>query len=552
MKELLSFVPLLLIVGILGIAWRWSRKASTDPALSPLAVPSPAAPTVHYSGPLAFFRRHLNGDYSLGRSYWLHTFVLQLALVALVLGALPALVEDLPARVGSSSALFVSVGSLALWLWGVIGTWRSAGKHVSRGGRATWANLAKVAIILGALRAVADVGVALPSFKEHWQVAWGKQLGAPVTLELRADGKSLLLSGGINDGSAAKLEEALGRAPGVRTIVLASDGGWIREGERLAAVIRERKLNTYVEQRCSSACTVAFLAGVDRAAAPDARIGFHAARFVGAPAGVQESSRLKKLYQQAGLPAPFVEKALSTDTKDMWYPSQSAMIDAGVLTRRSSGGETAALATSTRSREDLENGLRKVALFDLFAQRDPQTFGRMMDAAWDGVQRGAPDSEVIRRLREVMLPAVMAYVPLASEELVLQYHELTIAQVEALERIDLAACGSLVFGDEGAQRAVGLLPKELREREIALLTKALQEGDERLRRRPTQTEVSQAATTATREMRQDQLDLFIDDALRKAAPPAKRCEAAKAWTASVAALPKGQRASVLRVLYSNS
>jgi len=184
------------------------------------------------------------------------------------------------------------------------------------------------------------------------------------------------------------------------------------------------------------------------------------------------------------------------------------------------------------------------------AVRDPQIFGKAMDLGWQAAQQGATDAQVTGKLREVVMPALVPYIPLAPDSLLLQYHALVVEQVAALERIDESACASLVLGDEGAQRAVALMPKALREREMVLLGQALREADFTKRFKPTEAQVVQAASTVTATMDPDLVALFGNDDVRKAAPPAKRCAAAKAYATSVTALSRAQRARVLRVLSS--
>ena len=56
------------------------------------------------------------------------------------------------------------------------------------------------------------------------------------------------------------------------TVVLAGPGGRIGAGfeiSRMIRMFRERKLATRVETGCASACTIAFLGGIDRSIAPD-------------------------------------------------------------------------------------------------------------------------------------------------------------------------------------------------------------------------------------------------------------------------------------------
>ena len=46
-------------------------------------------------------------------------------------------------------------------------------------------------------------------------------------------------------------------------------------------MFRERKLATRVDGDCASACTFAFLGGVERSISPGGRLGFHRASFPG-------------------------------------------------------------------------------------------------------------------------------------------------------------------------------------------------------------------------------------------------------------------------------
>ena len=199
----------------------------------------------NYQGPLAFFRKHLNGDYSLGRSYWVNTFLVLLFAPALGLILAP-LLQDLPARYSSAAVLALTVLGLLAWVWAISGTWASANKHVQRGGKGGWASAAKVIIVLGIFRTVVDVGNMSESFDEHWRVALGDQPGPQYTIEVSGDGKSVVFEGGINDGAAEALTRALDMAPAVNTVVFNSMGGWVREGNLVANIISQRDLSTYV------------------------------------------------------------------------------------------------------------------------------------------------------------------------------------------------------------------------------------------------------------------------------------------------------------------
>jgi hypothetical protein len=550
---LLSLLPLLLVLLIGGLIWaKVRRDARNAPVVSHVLHLNPIP---DYKGPLAFFRRHYNGDYSLARSYWVNTLLISLFAPVLGFMLLPWLSAKFPARYGSACFLFVTALGVVAWFWAVAGTWASANKHVQRGGGSGWATAAKFMIVLGVLRTFGDVGNMMPTLKEHLWVATGEQLGPSTKLELRADGRSILLSGGINDGSAEQLDRALQIAPGVTTVVFSSAGGWIREGQLLAEVIRKRGLNTYVEGYCASACTIAFLAGGERAAAPSAKIGFHASRSVGSldttPSSV-ETAQLRNIYREAKLPESFIREVLDTPHEKMWHPKHEILLTAGVLTRRSMGGETAAMSTAVRSKEALVADLKKIELFAILADRSPKDFDALMTAAWDKVQQGATDAEVMTATRVQLTSALPRFLPLASDETLVAYQTLMQEQLEALRDKDASACVEMAFPSGKPMMVVGNLPPELSKREFALMTNMLKEADTGRRIKPSQQAIERVVQRAVNGMNQEQLLVFSDEVVRRRSAPGLICSAAIKFFAGLNSIPLAERGRSLRVLYSSN
>lgn len=551
--SLLSLLPLLLVLLIGGLIWEKVRRDARNAPLIP-QVPG-GAPIPEYTGPLAFFRRHYNGDYSLARSYWVNTLLVSLFAPVVGIMLLPWLGENFPARYGSTGFLFVTTLGILAWFWAVAGTWASANKHIQRGGKSGWATAAKFMIVLGVLRTFGDVGNMMPTLKEHIRVAGGTQLGPSTKLELRADSRSILLSGGINDGSAEQLDKALQMAPSVTTVVFSSEGGWIREGQMLADVIRKRGLNTYVEGYCASACTIAFLAGRERAAAPTARIGFHASRSVGSTESrpsSEETAQLRTLYREAGLPDSFVRQVIDTPHEKMWHPSHEVLLSAGVLTRRSMGGETAALSTSVRSKEALIADIKKIELFALLAERSPKDFDSLMEAAWGKMQQGATDAEVTTAARAQLTAVLLRFLPLASDETLVAYQALMQEQLEALRERDVSACVEMAFPSGRPMNVVGNLPPELTKREILLMTKMLREADAARGIKPSQKAVERVAQRAAAGMSKEQLVVFSDEGARQRSPPVLTCNAAINFFAGLNRIPAAERGSALRVVYAGN
>jgi hypothetical protein len=284
---------------------------------------------------MEFLRKHFNGDYTLTRSYWVHLFLFQYAFLGATVVLLDWLAQTYPARYSSGAVIFFTVFGYVVWGWSVGGTWASANKHPGRGGSANWAAVVKVLIVLGGLKMLFATPDNIITVGDHWNVAGGAQLGPSISLQVDRDGKAIVLAGGINDGTAEALGSALDRAPAVTTVVLQSGGGWTREGKLIAATIAARGLGTRVDTECSSACTIAFLAGKVRTARQGAKLGFHAFSAIGG--GTPIGRAVQKTYGEAGLADAFIAKIAATPAERMWYPDQNELFKHGVLTQPPGG-----------------------------------------------------------------------------------------------------------------------------------------------------------------------------------------------------------------------
>lgn len=502
-----------------------------------------------------FFSRHWRGEYSLARSYWLHTVVLSSVLPAMAISVLARLTNDMPARYGVSGVLVIAAISYIAWIWAVRGCWASASRHVSRGGR-RWAEVVvKILIVLGAISLVSSTLRASQSFREQFEIARGKQLGPPVSYELRADGKSILLQGGMNDGAADGLDRMIAASPEVTTIVLYSAGGWVREGKLVGEVIRRYGLNTYVEQECSSSCTLAFMEGRDRAADPRAHIGFHTLYTVGGDDRINRSFDRKltfDTYGNFGLPDDFVEKIAATPASGSWYPSQADMLAAGVLTRLSAGGETAQLATIATTRGVLEAEFRKGPLFAAMWRYHPDDFARMIDLAWAKVEAHAIDSDILNVGRQQIGALTRRVLPIASDSSLQEFQQLVLDQAIALRKVSPLACTELIYPRQKGQPAPQvILPPEFANRELGMTLKLLRDAKPSNIGHFTLRERTMVIRKALRALSQDQLKLLSSAQLREADPVAT-CDASIAYLAAVNDLPNEERVKTLRVLYSRN
>ncbi len=415
-----------------------------------------------YAGPLAFFKRHYNGDYSLGRSYWVNNTLVAWFAPLLGLLLLPWLSENFASRYASMGVVLITTFGVVAWFWAVAGTWASASKHVQRGGTGFWANAAKV--------------------------------------------------------------------------------------------IESHGLNTYVESHCASACTIAFLAGLSRAADPASKIGFHSVGFVGGNKSVmtkEEGDATMAAYAKAGLPQAFIQKIVSTSSDQMWYPTHDEMLRAGVFTRTSLGGESAALASLVKTYPALDAEFRKVPLFGLIADKQADSYKRILDSAWAMVEQGKSDADVITAARAEVTKLAGKLIPLASNETLAAYSSLLYEQISHISKLDSKACVELIFPSGAGINTASFLSKELQKRELDLMFRVVNEADASRVIKVTDKQVDAVVGPLLEDMSEAELAAVASKEARDKDLNAA-CSAGVKYLGAINRLPVADKARTMRVLYSGN
>ena len=153
--------------------------------------------------------------------------------------------------------------------------------------------------------------------------------------------------------------EAILNKKQLETIFLTSNGGAIDNGFAFSGIISRHELNTVAKGVCSSACTLAFLAGVDRHLMQDGRLGFHRSwvpptNWAKLEANSEDDADqryldytyeaddlLTAVYEKmnfmldVGIDPEFVIEAnLRTSWDSMWYPNLETLFEANVLTSK--------------------------------------------------------------------------------------------------------------------------------------------------------------------------------------------------------------------------
>ncbi len=135
--------------------------------------------------------------------------------------------------------------------------------------------------------------------------------------------RRIIAEGQIGHGSADALEKVVRQHPELRLVELNSKGGYVSEMNKLVAIIERNHLDTFVREKCASACTDVFLAGEHRYIDLNARFGFHQSGYKGKPRDTQWSiaEYMTSIdFRAKGLPEPFISKALNTSYYDLWSP----------------------------------------------------------------------------------------------------------------------------------------------------------------------------------------------------------------------------------------
>jgi hypothetical protein len=247
-----------------------------------------------------------------------------------------ALIEPLRhyLRADAAALLIFIVLDLALWVWAMVGVFRSANRHTARGGSRFWANAARVVVCISVIATAVNLyRTIIPGMSSLESIAAGRDSLDTLSVEVSQDGRSIMLDGTLGEGSIAKVQKVLDDSPDAATLILNSDGGRESAAEEIALRVRQRRLNTLVEDRCLSACTVVFLAGLKRELAEDADLGFHQGTVDGATTFQQSifNARAAEYYRSQGLRQGFIDHINATPPEDMWYPTRDELKEGGVL-----------------------------------------------------------------------------------------------------------------------------------------------------------------------------------------------------------------------------
>jgi hypothetical protein len=543
----------------------WKRpEDGLGPAFAKISVPPPLPPrTLDPERPKRqnFIARHWRGEYPLWVSYWVvGLFSNMAALLAIIL--LSQFMVTQVAYVPFALWLFfitVWSGLVELAVWQGVGIWRSASRrHLelrAAGKRALWPGMAKVAICLGALQLGGVlVKAAIPQIAEATRMTFLGDPSIPSYTVRAINGTEAEIAGGIKYGVTTDLEKLLSEQPGVRVVHLDSVGGRIGEGKKLNALIRARQLDTYVEAKCLSACTLAFAGGRQRILRKGAVLGFHRGAFPGGQSDDIGSGVERDIYAAAGFSKAFIDRALATPNADMWKPGAPELLSYKVVTRLSDGDEFAigGFGGGSLTTEEWDKALLKATpAYGAVKQKYPADYAEIVDIFAKEAARGTPRAVVIAKARAKFNELIKNLLPQADDAVLIEFSRLAMDEYRALQAQDPYACYKYASGTEVDENVIRMIPPDLVRRETSLHEKIILSAQKR-----DKTGSTEAAWIRIRDnlVRKGYSTAELQAMGGKTIPPsshARYCAATIDMYSEIISLPATEASVVLREMYAD-
>lgn len=438
-----------------------------------------------------------------------------------------------------------------------IGIWRAALRYRrerrAENRRGEWGLAALATVTLWAFALVFElVRAGVPQLSEAWNMSILGDPGIPnYGLRLMRGGTEAEIAGGFKYGLAHDAARVFASAPGLKVLHLNSGGGRLGEAEKLVRLIRERSLTTYTSASCSSACTVAFLAGRERWLKQGARLGFHHESF----AGSENFNSMRDLLIQAGLPRAFVDRAVAPSSKDMWYPTMDELIQAKAISGVVDNYRFAVSGYGIRpDARTFEAQLRRTPLFASIESSEPATFRAIVDVFHRKYVDGDTEGHILDELRTSKItPLILAHMIYADDQLLADYAALMADQYEALGQRDVSACFQYA-AKSASTNLVNLLPDELKARELALSEAVLRSTV--LRKPSTDVPLQTIYRTIFDRLAAQygaaQVRILSNPAKVQLGQYGDYCKMATAMFRTIAALPAEQAGMVMSQIFSNA
>ncbi len=416
---------------------------------------------------------------------------LALLLAAAGVGALAAW-----AQIGGEPLRATGIGLLLAWpallllhLFLTVSLWRPLAAAQQEGSPSPARLLAaKLALVVVALMLWAWAAASLVRHgADYVQMAGGTDPHGALRITASSDARVLRLEGPLGIGDADAVAKALAAAPQAQLLELASPGGRLAQAQRIATLVRGREMQTRAVGPCVNACALVLMAGHERQALPDARLGFYR-QSAGHSNGLFQpwaNQRAATAYRAAGLPAHIVHKIMNTPPAITWQPDRDELEAAGLVSAPALPLDVALPASAGAQPADYASALSTRPVWVALDQRFPGLLAgaaeqmhaarRVGGAAGGARAAGAADGAVQAAAQQSIDNLTPRLLDDAGPELRQRFMVLLGEQIAAARATGAAApalCSGLLGADPAARRQ---LPPALAQKEAAWLLDAARE-----------------------------------------------------------------------------
>ena len=499
--------------------------------------------------------RQWRGEFSLPVSYWVNGALVTLAIIPVLSAINNSKFSDGFGIYGTGLWILFVLGFVAaLTVWQAIGTWRSAEKHVVRGGSAGWAVTARVMIVLGTIQAAGAFVTQIPLIRRAADMLVHTGEAPHYQIRLLRNATEIELSGGLSNGTAAAVKTVLEATPNVKLIHLNNSGGGITEGSKLAKLIESYGLITFTSRSCVSACMIAFIAGKDRYLGETGRLGFHSASVDGTDGIGAEGGNNRQFYLRHGVTPAFVDRVTSPAASGTWYPTRDELISAHVITAIVDARDYASTSVADwHSAAIADNQLAEVPALAAIKRRDPLEYARIKRDLITGMQAGDSERELLAIVHARMQNLLRKYLRTGPDQELVAYWKIQLAELSELQNIDPTYCVHFLFPEAGRLMDIqSLVSPDVRNAEAQTLSALIGAAAAKPAKTPTEAEILPLLSRSMvllEHLHPDAVKMVAKPEVSMTKPTAL-CDAELNFYRYIVDLPTAQSGALLRYLSS--
>lgn len=290
---------------------------------------------------MEYIRNHWLGNHSLLLSFWVNLVGLRIAILFFERFTHPPYTEQSTLAVIATLLYFV-IFQIVIFTWQVRGLLKASDRDMLKFGAYSKALFIQAGIVGSLLISLFVAFAAFQSLFEDPAAMFKNRYlkSAPLlgeySLTLEEKGTRIDIKGDFSIGLTKALKTLLEQNLQIKSILFSSSGGRVTEGRGVAKLVKKYKLDTYVYERCSSACVTAFIGGVGRYLGVQGRLGFHqfSINSLQKTPYIDPKAEQKidlAFYIEQKIDPIFLQKVFRASHSEIWFPTTAELLSAGVI-----------------------------------------------------------------------------------------------------------------------------------------------------------------------------------------------------------------------------